>query len=252
MAGYSGGRKLIMPGIAGFETIQNWHCPRFLESSMSAAGVVDGNPVHLESMAIAKMCPPHIILDVTLDASSRITGIFAGDLEKAWVKGVTFAAAHVREEIPEKADIVVTTCAGSPLDATFYQAVKGMVGAIPAVKRGGTIIIAAECAEGLGSSDFAELLLNTTDLDAFVEHISMPGVFLSEEWEVEELAKAVKHANITCFTNGIKPETLAQCFVTPATSVEEAVANALTRHGGDATIIAIPKGPYVIPQCSDS
>ncbi len=249
MAGYSGGRKLIMPGIAGFETIQNWHCPKFLESPLSAAGIVEDNPVHLESLAIAKMCRPDLILDVTLDESNRITGIFAGDLEKAWTEGVAFAAAHVKAEITQMADIVVTTCAGSPLDATFYQAVKGMVGAMPAVKRGGTIIIAAECAEGLGSADFADVLLNTEDLDAFVRHISQPGVFVPEEWEVEELARAVKHANITCVTTGIVPEILARCFVTHAANVEEAVANsALKRHGQTATILAIPRGPYVIPQ----
>jgi nickel-dependent lactate racemase len=248
MAGYSGGRKLIMPGIAGFETIQNWHCPRFLESPLAAAGVVEGNPVHEESLAIAKMCRPDVILDVTLDEDNRITGIFAGDLEQAWMEGAQFAAKHVKAEIAQTADIVVTTCAGAPLDATYYQAVKGMVGAMPAVKPGGTIIIAAECAEGLGSPDFADLLLNTKDLDVFVRHISQPGVFVREEWEVEELAKAVNHANITCVTTGIAAETLAQCFVTPARTVEEAVDIALKRHGEDATILAIPRGPYVIPQ----
>jgi len=248
MAGYSGGRKLIMPGIAAFETIQNWHCPRFLESPLAAAGVVDKNPVHSESVAIAKMCSPDIILDVTLDENNCITGIFAGDLEQAWLEGVRFAAEHNSALISRRADIVVTSCAGSPLDATFYQAVKGMVGAIPAVKQGGTIIIAAECEEGLGSPDFASLLLDTDDLDAFVRHISQPGIFLSEEWEVEELAKAVNHASITCVTSGIVPETLARCFVSPARSIEEAVESALMKHGDMATILAIPRGPYVIPR----
>lgn len=248
MAGYSGGRKLIMPGIAAFESIQHWHCPRFLESPMSAAGVVNDNPVHEEALAIAKMCPPDLILDVTLDEDNRITGVFAGDMETAWLEGVRFADAHVKAEITQTADIVVTTCAGSPLDATFYQAVKGMVSAMPAVKPGGTIIVAAECAEGLGSSDFANVLLNTKDLDSFVRHISQPGVFVSEEWEVEELAKAVKHANITCVTAGIAPDTLARCFVTHAGSVEDAIGCALKRHGEMATILAIPRGPYVIPQ----
>lgn len=247
MAGYSGGRKLIMPGIAAFETIQNWHCPRFLESPLAACGSVEGNPVHRESLAIAKMCAPDTILDVTLDAENRITGIFAGDIEQAWMAGVEFAAAHVVAETPQAADIVLTTCAGAPLDATFYQAVKGMVGAMPAVKQGGTIIIAAECAEGLGSPDFAETLLTTDDLDSFVRYISQPGVFVPEEWEVEELAKAVKHANVTCVTSGIPEETLARCFVTPAKSVEQAIEQALKRHGPNATILVIPRGPYVIP-----
>src|SRR5207237_275270 len=96
MAGYSGGRKLIMPGLAAFETVQRWHCPRFLESPLATNGSVDGNPVHEESFAIANMVPPDLIMDVTLDEQNRITGVFAGDLERAWRTGVEFAARHVR------------------------------------------------------------------------------------------------------------------------------------------------------------
>jgi nickel-dependent lactate racemase len=247
MAGYSGGRKLVMPGIAAFETVQNWHCPRFLESPLATNGVVDGNPVHEESLAIARMVAPDLILDVTLDENNAMTGVFAGELEQAWRTGVEFAARHVRAETPSAADIVVTTCAGYPLDATFYQAVKGMVGALPAVKPGGTIVIASECAEGVGSPDFAHALDTTDDLEAFVEHISQPGIFVPEEWEVEELAKAARHARIICVASGIPAETLARCFVTPASSVEEGVRMAIERHGPDATLIAIPRGPYVIP-----
>ena len=247
MAGYSGGRKLIMPGIAAFETVQNWHCPRFLESPLATNGIVDGNPVHEESLAIARLASPDLILDVTLDEKNEVTGVFAGELEQAWRAGVAFAARHVRAEAREAADIVVTSCAGYPLDATFYQSVKGMVGALPAVKPGGTIIIASECAEGVGSPDFVRALFETEDLEAFVRHISQPGVFVPEEWEVEELAKAARHAHLVCFSSGIPAETLARCFVTPVTSVEEGVSMAIRKHGPDATLLAIPRGPYVIP-----
>lgn len=247
MAGFSGGRKLIMPGIASFETVQNWHCPRFLESPLATNGVIDGNPVHLESLAIANMARPDMILDVTLDEANRITGVFAGDLEQAWLAGVAFASEHVRAEIPAPADIVVTSCAGYPLDATFYQAVKGMVGAMPAVRTGGTIVIASECSEGVGSADFANALFENDDLEEFVRHISQPGVFVPEEWEVEELAKAARHAEIVCVASGIPKETLSRCFVTPASTVEEAVALAIERHGEGASLLAIPRGPYVIP-----
>jgi nickel-dependent lactate racemase len=252
MAGYSGGRKLIMPGLAAFETVQQWHCPRFLESPLATNGSVQGNPVHEESLAIARLVPPDLILDVTLDEANRITGVFAGELERAWLEGVAFAARHVRAAAPQPADIVVTTCAGYPLDATFYQAVKGMVGALPVVKPGGTIVLAAECAEGVGSPDFTRVLLATDDLEAFVRHISQPGVFVPEEWEVEELAKAARHAEILCVADGIPAETLAQCFVTPVPSVEAGVRLALQRHGPDARLLAIPRGPYVIPYVAAS
>src|SRR5579871_4974725 len=252
MAGYSGGRKLVMPGLAGFETVQNWHCPRFLESPLATNGSVEGNPVHAEALAIARMQPPDLILDVTLDESNRITGVFAGELERAWRQGVEFAARHVRAAAPAPADIVVTTCAGYPLDATFYQAVKGMVGALPVVKPGGVIIIASECAEGVGSPDFTRALLEAEDLEAFVAHISQPGVFVPEEWEIEELAKAVRQATIYCVADGIPAETLARCFVTPCPSVETALEQALERQGAQAAILAIPRGPYVIPYVAAS
>lgn len=250
MAGYSGGRKLIMPGIAAFETVQNWHCPRFLESPMASNGIVTGNPVHEESLAIARLMPPDLILDVTLDENNKITGIFAGDLEQAWLSGVEFASGFVRAEIAQPADIVVTTCAGYPLDTTFYQAVKGMVGALPAVKHGGTIIIASECSEGIGSPDFARALLEINNLQDFVARISIPGVFVPEEWEIEELAKAARHAEIIFITDRIPADLLRQCFVRPAPSIEAGVKMALQRHGAKATLYAIPHGPYVIPTLS--
>lgn len=252
MAGYSGGRKLIMPGIAAFETVQHWHCPRFLESPLATNGVVVGNPVHEESLAIARLVPPDLILDVTLDEANQITGVFAGELEQAWMTGVEFASRYVRAAAPEAADIVVTTCAGYPLDATFYQAVKGMVGALPVVKEGGTIVIASECAEGVGSPDFTRALMETEDLEAFVAHISQPGVFVPEEWEVEELAKATRHAEVICVADGIPAETLAQCFVTPAPTVEAGIQLALKKHGAQARLLAIPRGPYVIPYVAGS
>jgi nickel-dependent lactate racemase len=247
MAGYSGGRKLVMPGVADFETVQRWHCPRFLESPLATNGVVDGNPVHAESLAITRMMPPDLILDVTLDEANRITGIFAGELEQAWRTGVEFAARHVRAAAPQRADIVVTSCAGYPLDTTFYQAVKGMVGALPVVKQGGTIIIAAECVEGIGSPLFTRTLLEAGDLQQFVAHISQPDVFLPEEWQVEELAKVARQAEITCIAGGISAERLSECFVRPAATVEEALSAAFARHGQDASVLAIPRGPYVIP-----
>jgi nickel-dependent lactate racemase len=194
--------------------------------------------------------PPDLIVDVTLDAANQITGVFAGELESAWRAGVAFAADHVRACVPEPVDIVVTTCAGWPLDATFYQAVKGMVGALPIVKPGGSIVIASECSEGIGGEVFSRTLLETDDLFALVDAMQKPGwTYLPDQWEVEELAKAVRNNTVYCVCDprAIPPDTLARLFVTPAASVEQAVAAALAVHGPDATLAVIPKGPYVIP-----
>ena len=193
------------------------------------------------------MLPPDMILDVTLNEANEITGVFAGELYEAWIAGTEFAAKHVRCQAPKLADIVVTSCAGFPLDLTFYQTVKGMIGALPVVRERGTIIIASECSEGIGSKDFTDALLGTENLEDFMRHISQPGVYVPEEWQVEELAKATRHADIILVNSGIPAETLSKCFVTPANSIEAGIALALAKHGNDASILAIPRGPYVIP-----
>jgi len=248
MAGFSGGRKLVMPGVAALETVQAWHSPRFLEHPNATNGVVDGNPVHEESLAIAKMARPDMAVDVTLDDQNRITGVFAGDLEEAWRAGVAFASEHVRAQVAEPVDIVVSTCAGAPLDATFYQAVKGMVGALPIVKPGGSIVIASECAEGIGSEPFRRQLMESDDLCAYIDAMQRDDwTFVPDQWEVEELAKAVRENTVYCVASGIPRDDLARCFVTPAETVEEAVAAAMERHGPDARIAVIPKGPYIVP-----
>jgi nickel-dependent lactate racemase len=247
MAGFSGGRKLVMPGIAALETVQAWHSPRFLEHPNAASGVVEGNPVHEEALAIARMCPPDMTIDVTLDENNRITGVFAGDMWEAWSTGVAFARRSVGATVPQPVDIVVTTCAGHPLDATFYQAVKGMVGALPIVKRGGSIIIASQCAEGIGSPHFRELLFGHDDLAEFLRIIQGENwIFVPDQWEVEELARAALHAKIYLVCDGIPSEEAENIFVTPAASVEDALEMAFAEHGRNASVAVIPKGPYVI------
>ncbi len=161
--------------------------PALSEHANATSGVVDGNPVHEENTRIARLCPPDLIVDVTLDEENRITGVFAGEMERAWQAGVAFAARHVRAPLPAPVDVVVTTCAGHPLDATFYQAVKGMVGALPIVKPGGSIVIAAACSEGIGGEAFTRTLLEADDLEAFTEAIQRPDwEFIPDQWEVEE------------------------------------------------------------------
>lgn len=248
MAGFSGGRKLVMPGLAALETVQAWHSPRFLEHPLATNGITDGNPVHEEAVAIASMARTDFMLDVTLDEANRITGIFGGDMVEAWSAGVEFAKTQVNVTVSDQVDIVITTCAGLPLDATFYQAVKGMVGALPMVKEGGQIIIASECCEGIGSEHFKRLLFEYESLDQFVMDIqSAEWTYVPDQWEVEELARAVKKAQIACVCSGITSDDLSKCFVTPAESIEVALQLAFDRLGPNATIGVIPKGPYVIP-----
>jgi lactate racemase len=248
MAGYSGGRKLICPGLAAFETIRVWHSPDFLEHPNARNGCLAGNPVHEESTAIGRMAGCDFIVNVVIDAQRRILRVAAGDMEAAYLEGVAFAREPVTATLPEPADVVVTSSAGYPLDTTFYQSVKGMVAALPVVKPGGTIIVAASYSEGIGSPEFQRLFDENPTLEIFMERIlgQRTSCFVPDQWQLEELAKARRHAKVKVVSDGLPPETLRRLFVEPAESVETAVADALSEYGPTATIAVIPKGPYVL------
>ncbi|MFN3653298.1 MAG: nickel-dependent lactate racemase [Armatimonadota bacterium] len=248
MAGFSGGRKNICPGICAMETVKVWHGPRFIGHELSDSGSVDGNPVHEDALYVALKAGLDFICDVTMDENRKVTGIFAGDPEKAWLRGVQAAREAATAEVSQPVDIVVTTTAGYPLDLTFYQVAKGMVGALPILKENGTIVIASRCEEGVGGKEFTDTLLRIDDLDAFVEETRQPGFFIPDQWEIHELAKARARAEVLMYTEGIPAETLEQCFVKPVPSVEEGIRQALDKHGPLARIAVIPKGPYVLPR----
>lgn len=244
MAGYAGGRKMVMPGIAGLESVQAWHSPKFLEHPRATNGAVEGNPVHEEALWIAKQCRPDFIIDVALDKNKKIAAVFAGDMESAWNSGVAFVAKNNTVEIPEMVDVAITTCGGYPLDLTYYQAVKGMVGVVPIVKPGGTIIIAAECAEGIGNSHFRDALFRVGDISTWLERAeSGEWERVPDQWQIEELAKAVRNHRVLLKCDGIPPEVAERLFVTPIASIEDAVREL----GPDIRIAVLPKGPYVIP-----
>ncbi len=247
MAGYSGGRKVICPGIAALETVKVWHGPDFLEHPKADCGILDGNPVHEENTRIAKMAGCDFIVNVVIDGQRRITWVGAGDMEKAWLEGVRFCEGIVKVTLPQPVDVVVTSCAGYPLDTTWYQAVKGLTGALPIVKQGGTIILAASLSEGIGSPEFQELLRDNPDLKVFKQRILGKNYFIMDQWQLEELAKVVARCKVKVVSDGLRPEALRQCHAEPAASVETAVAECYRQYGSQMTLAVIPKGPYVLP-----
>jgi len=178
--------------------------------------------------------------------------VFAGDFEAAWEAGVALVRTKVRAEVPEPVDIVVTTCGGYPLDLTFYQSVKGMVGALPILKPGGTIVLASACDEGVGNRHFEETLLSFKSIADFLPTITQPGWEpIADQWQVEELAKACRHAEIMMVARGIPPGTLYRLHVTPSLDVQAALELAMLKHGPDAKVVVIPKGPYVMPEIGE-
>ncbi len=248
MAGFSGGRKLICPGIAALETVKVWHGPEFLESPLADCGILEGNPVHEENTWIARRAGCDFIVNVVIDTQRRPLKFVAGDMIEAFHEGVALVREVVRDTVPEPVDIVVTSGAGYPLDTTFYQAVKGMTGALPIVKQGGTIILAACLSEGIGSPEFEQLFREHENLEVFMERILGTEYFQMDQWQLEELAKVRRKAKVKIVSDGLPAETINRLFVESAPSIEQAVADSLRDYGETATIAVIPKGPYVLAQ----
>lgn len=248
MAGFSGGRKLICPGIAALETVKVWHGPDFLEHPNADCGILAGNPVHEENTWIGRLAGCDFIVNVVIDAKRRPLFFVAGDMEQAFLEGVDFVRGVVTDRVAEPVDVVVTCSAGYPLDTTFYQAIKGMTGALPIVKQGGTIILAASLSEGIGSPEFQRLFDENPSLDVFVERILGKDYFVMDQWQLEEMAKVCRKAKVVMVSDGMPAEDLERLFVSAAPTVEAAVAGALAEHGDQATMAVIPKGPYVLAQ----
>jgi nickel-dependent lactate racemase len=248
MAGFSGGRKLICPGIAALETVKVWHGPDFLENPKADCGILEGNPVHEENTWIGRKTGCDFIINVVIDAERRPLKFVAGDMVEAFHEWVDFVREVVRDTVAEPVDIVVTSCAGYPLDTTFYQAVKGLTGALPIVKQGGTIILCASLTEGIGSPQFQQLFQENESLEIFVERILGKDYFVMDQWQLEELAKVRRKAKVKIVSDGLSPEIINGLFVESAPSMEKAVAASLNEYGPAAKIAVIPKGPYVLAQ----
>ncbi len=248
MAGYSGGRKAICPGLASIETMKIMHGPQILEHPKASVGILEGNPFHAEATEIALMAGVDFSLNVTINDRRQLTGVFAGDMVNAHLAGAKFAEKQTKATLPEPADVVIVSCAGYPLDTTFYQAIKGVLSAIEVVKEGGMVILVAECQEGIGSGPFTDLILKTKNLEQFVRNTYNPKNFVIDQWQLEELAKAIRKANVYFYSDKIPYEQQQQLFVNPLKSPNEGVEIALKKYGKDAKIVAIPDGPYTLAQ----
>ena len=178
MAGYSGGRKAICPGITSVETMKVMHGPHILEHPKASVGILEGNPFHREATEIAQMAGVDFCINVAIDDKRQITGVFAGDLVEAHLAGSKFVEKQATVTLPQPVDAVLVSSAGYPLDTTFYQAIKGILTAVEIVKSDGSIILVAECSQGIGSKPFTELVLTTRDLKQFVRDIYNPTKFV--------------------------------------------------------------------------
>src|SRR5258708_28572501 len=187
MLGYSGGRKLIAPGLAAQETIKVLHSPKFMRDARAVEGSIEDNPLHRELLEIARMARHDFMLDVALARDRSIAGVFAGDAELAHRSGVGFVSRVLLETVDEPVDEAISCSAGYPLDLTYYQCIKGVTAASHIVKPGGSILLVAACAEGAGAPEFARMLRAGLSDAEFLERIKGAPVTV-DQWQLEKLA----------------------------------------------------------------
>jgi nickel-dependent lactate racemase len=249
MLGFSGGRKLIAPGLAAQETIKAIHAPRFMREPLATEGSIAGNPLHAELLEVARMARHDFMLDVTLTQDRQISGVFAGDPVQAHAAGVEFLERTSLESLAEPADAVITSAAGYPLDLTFYQTVKGITAAQHIVKPGGRILIVSECAEGVGSPEFAGRLKSLTGFKEFLDEIRESAVEV-DQWQLEKLALTGLKFELFFYTPGVSARQLGFLGARAFDSLDEAVAAILQGLPADARIALVPDGPYTFARAA--
>jgi nickel-dependent lactate racemase len=250
MLGFSGGRKLIAPGLAAQETIKAIHAPRFMREPLATEGSITDNPLHAELLEIAAMARHDFILDVTLTQDRQISGVFAGHPVKAHAAGVDFLNLTSLQRLPEPADAVITSAAGYPLDLTFYQATKGITAAQHLVKPGGRILIVAECAEGVGSPEFARKMAGLTSFDRFLDEITRTSVEV-DQWQVEKLALTGQKFNLFFYTPGVSKADLGFLGARAFQNLDDAIGAMLDGLPQGARIALVPEGPYTFARAEE-
>ena len=254
MAGYSGGRKVITPGIAHEDTIRTLHSGRFMEHPRAIQCNVLDNPLHNEQLEVVKMLRDRTNDDIysintVIDEDRNLGFVNFGEIESSHGEAMNFADRYCVVPVNRRFGTVVTSSAGYPLDQTYYQAVKGMVTPLDIVEPGGTLVLAAECAEGLGSDAFrqSQRALLKQGPERFIEHVLAKQLADIDEWETEMQLKAQRVCDVKLKSDGLQDEDRTLTGVEMIESVEEGIAEGLAR-SGNRSLAVIPEGPYVVPR----
>jgi nickel-dependent lactate racemase len=245
MLGYSGGRKLIVPGLAAQETIKVLHSPRFMRDPRATEGSIEDNPLHRELLEIARMARHDFMVDVALTRDRDIAGVFAGDPVEAHRKGVEFVSRVMLEQLEEPVDAVITTSAGYPLDLTYYQAIKGVTAAQHIVKPGGKILLVAACEEGTGAPEFRRMLKEFPTAKGFLDHIADAEVIV-DQWQLEKLALVAEKAELLFYVPGLPADYYPTLWGTAFNSATAAAEALMSDLKPGAAVAIIPEGPYVL------
>lgn len=251
MAGFSGARKLIAPGVAFEETIRTLHSPRFMRDPRAVEGSIEENPLHNELLEISQMAGHDFAMDVVMAEGRRIAGVFAGQPAESHRTGIDFVRRQTTQWIDGPVEAAVTTAAGYPLDLTFYQAVKGVTAASHLVRPGGIILLLAACDEGPGASEFARLLKESPDAGEFLKTIANSPVII-DQWQLEKLALVCQTHRVWFYTPGLPSEYHSSLWGKIFPRADEAISELARATGLGMRIAVIPEGPYVFARPKDS
>ena len=253
MAGYSGGRKVIVPGVAHQETITRLHTATFLESPGAANCILDGNPLHEEQLEIVKRIGGALAVNTVIDEFRQPCFLNFGDIVQSHLAAINFMKKYAEVTVPRRFRTVITSSAGYPLDKTYYQTVKGMVGAMDILEPGGDLFIVSECSEGMGSQDYVEAQKRLLALgpDKFLDELRPKQHAAVDEWQTEMQLKPMRIGAIRCYTQCLCAEDVQLTGVESFSELDrfqEAIRQSVER-SGDLSVAVIPEGPYVVP-CS--
>ncbi len=243
-AGFSGGPKLVTPGLAGLDTVLVLHNAARIGDPNATWGVIEGNPVHEDIRAACSAAPPHFSFDVILNREQKVIEAFAGELGPMHAAACEAARKLAMVEVPEPFDVVVTSNSGYPLDQNLYQAVKGMSAAAKVVKPGGLIVCAAECRDGFpGHGSYRQLLEASASPREFLRQIGQSDHVTPDQWQVQIQANIQDHARVVMHTGHLSDEELQSVHLEQTGDIAATVA----REGGGASVCVLPEGPQTIP-----
>jgi nickel-dependent lactate racemase len=246
-AGFSGGCKGIMPGIAGLETIMSFHNARMIGNPLSTWGNLVNNPLQEMAREINLMCKPEFMLNVTLNGQKEITGVFAGELFAAHAEGCAYTKEHAMARCDQRFDVVITSNSGYPLDQNLYQAVKGMSAAHKIVKQGGAILCAAECSDGIPNhGNFAKILQMADTPQQLLDMIEDPAFQMFDQWQVQKQAVIQVWADVYV-QSSLPDDDVRKAMLKPMRSVTETLEALKKVYGENMSVAVLPQGPLTIP-----
>jgi nickel-dependent lactate racemase len=251
-AGFSGGPKMIAPGLAGLETVLTLHDARRIASPQATWAVCEGNPVHDDVRAIAKATGVDFSVDVILNNDQEIVEAFAGELFTMHSAARDACRRLSMRAVDHLFDVVVTTNSGFPLDQNLYQAVKGMTAAASIVKPGGLIVCAAECRDGFPEhGDFRASLTAAPDVATMLQTIEQRTQTVPDQWQLQMLGRILVRARVALYSDYLSDAEIRSAHLTPVSDIAIAVAGECARVGDEATVCALPEGPQTIAYVAD-